>query len=96
MQVLNNNDAKSAFELFYNIFDINYDHSFPIKSKPLTYKDILKPWIDDIAIKRIEIRRNLKKLVKKKVIKKEIYKKFKNKVTNELNLAKEIYVEYQF
>ena len=70
MQVLNINDAKSAYELFYNIFDNNYNHSFPIKSKTLTYKDILKPWIDDIAIKRIEIRRNLKKLAKKKVIKK--------------------------
>ena len=67
MQVLNINDAKSAYELFYNNYNHNYDHSFPIKSKALTYKDILKPWIDDTAIKRIEIRRNLKKLAKKKL-----------------------------
>merc|ERR1712236_82176 len=60
MQVLNNYDAKSACEQFINNFDSEYDKSFPIKSKVLTYKDILKPWIDDTAIKRIKIRSNPK------------------------------------
>ena len=65
MQVLNNYDAKSACEQFITNFDNEYDKSFPIKSKILTYKDILKPWIDDTAIKRIKIRSNLKKLARK-------------------------------
>ena len=58
LQVLTNNDAKSAFEHFYKTFDSEYDQSFPIKSKIPTHKDILKPWIDDTAIKRIKIRSN--------------------------------------
>ena len=58
--------------------------------------DILKPWIDDTAIKRIKIRSNLKKLARKKIIEPKTYRRFKNKVTNELNIAKTKYFEYQF
>ena len=65
MQVLNNYDAKSACEQFFTNFDREYDTSFPIKSKIPTYKDILKPWIDDTAIKKIKIRSNLKKRARK-------------------------------
>ena len=66
MLVMNNYDAKSACEQFLTNFDSEYDKSFPIKSKIPTYKDILKPWIDDTAIKRMKIRSNLKKLAGKK------------------------------
>ena len=96
MLVMNNYDAKSACEQFLTNFDSEYDKSFPIKSKIPTYKDILKPWIDDTAIKRIKIRSNLKKLARKKIIEPKTYRRFKNKVTNELNMAKNKYFEYQF
>ena len=43
MQVLNNYDAKSACEQFFTNFDSEYDESFPIKSKTLTYNDISNP-----------------------------------------------------
>ena len=87
-EALNNDNAKTACEHFFSRFQNNYDQSFPIKSKTLTYKDILKPWINDISIKRIKIRDNLKKLARKKLIKRKIYTDFRNKVTNELNSAK--------
>ena len=96
MQVLNNYDAKSACEQFCTNFDREYNQSFPITSKIPSFKDILKPWIDDTAIKRIKIRSNLKKLARKKIIEPKTYRRFRNKVTNELNLAKIKYFEYQF
>ena len=96
MQVLNNYDAKSACEQFITNFDREYNQSFPITSKIPSFKDILKPWIDDTAIKRIKIRSNLKKLARKKIIEPKTYRRFRNKVTNELNLAKIKYFEYQF
>ena len=52
--------------------------------------------IEDTAIKRIKIRSNLKKLARKKIIEPKTYRRFRNKVTNELNLAKIKYFEYQF
>ena len=95
-EALDDNNAKTACEHFFSRFQNNYDQSFPIKSKTLTYKDILKPWINDISIKRIKIRDNLKKLARKKLIKRKIYTDFRNKVTNELNSAKTKYFENQF
>ena len=71
-EALDDNNAKTACEHFFSRFQNNYDQSFPIKSKKLTYKDILKPWINDISIKRIKIRDNLKKLARKKLIKRKI------------------------
>ena len=88
MQVLNNYDAKSACEQFFTNFDREYDTSFPIKSKILTYKDILKPWIDDTAIKRIKIRSNLKNLQGKKSQNPKLIGDLKTKSQMNLTLPK--------
>ena len=37
--------GQQAFSKFYVLFNNLYDHHFPIKSKKLTRKGMLKPWI---------------------------------------------------
>ena len=95
-QVLNINIAETAYKQFFHIFQSLYDKSFPIKTKIITHKDIQKPWVNDILIKRLKIRDNLNKLAKKKRILRKIYTDFRNKVTTELRIAKTKYYEEQF
>ena len=38
-------DVPSAFEAFHSNFQFLYDHYFPIKTKELSRKSLLKPWV---------------------------------------------------
>ena len=96
MQILNSDNAKEAYEQFYNIFQTLYDNTFPIKTKILSPKDIQKPWVNDITIRRMKIRDNLKKLAKNKIIERKIFTSFRNKVSSELRSAKSKYFEDRF
>ena len=88
MDVLNNHIAESAYKQFYDIFQDSYDKSFPIKTKPITIKDINKPWVTETLISKIKRRDNLNKLANKKKINRNVYTEFRNQLTKELRQAK--------
>ena len=96
MNILNNQNAKSAYEQFNNIFQNSYEKSFPIKSKTIKEKDIQKPWVTDTLINKIDERDRLHKLSSKNRISRLEFTEYKNNLTKELRYAKTKYFGDQF
>lgn len=94
--ILNCNIAESAFTKFNQIFNELYENYFPIKTNLLSKKDIEKPWINDVLIKRLKIKDKLGQLAARNVINVDIFKKFRNLVTSQIRRAKEKFFEKEF
>ena len=62
----------------------------------ITDKDILKPWVNDILVRRIKILDRLNKLANKNRIEKRIFTEFRNQLTTQLRLAKAKYLAEEF
>ena len=90
------NTAEIVHTTFDKEFNILYDKHFPIKTKTLKEKDIQKPWICDRLKRCMKIRDNLGKLAKRNIVSPNIYKTFRNKLTNQLRKAKQIYYSNKF
>ena len=90
------NDPKTAFELFLKIFSDLYDKYFPIKTKAISHKSSIKPWVTPVLAKRISIRHNLGRLANKGRIDKKVYKDFRNALTKQLRDAKADYYNNEF
>ena len=94
--IMHNKSAEVAFSSFFNTFNQLYDKYFPIVTKKVTKKNILKPWITSKMIENIKRKHNLAGLAKKGKIDKKTYTDFKNELTKELRQAKANYYEGQF
>ena len=94
--ILQVNTAEVVHTLFDKEFNMSYDKHFPIKTKTLKEKDIQKPWINDKLKRCMKIRDNLGRLAKRNIISPNIYKTFRNKLTNQLRKAKEVYYSNKF
>ena len=94
--IRNIHNAKEAFSKFLNIFDHLYNKHFPIVTKTMTKKSILKPWVTDSLVRKIKIKGNLFKLSSKGKIDREIYTKFKNILTTQLRQAKANHFDKEF
>ena len=72
---MHNKSAEVAFSSFFNTFNQLYDKYFPIVTKKVTKKNILKPWITSKMIENIKRKHNLAGLAKKgKIDKKNVYR----------------------
>ena len=89
-------DAQIAFSRYFHIFSSLYDKYFPVTSKLMKEKSILKPWINELLIERIKIRDRLAILSYKDKIKKEVFTKFRNKLNGQLRTAKYNYFNSEF
>ena len=92
----NKTSAEAAFSSFLTVFNQLYEKYFPVITKKITKKTILKPWITNVMIEKIKRKHNLAKLSKKGKIDKKTYSDFKNVLTKELRQAKAIYYENEF
>ena len=88
--------AKSAFSCYFSILNSLYNKYFPIVTKQVKVKSLLKPWVTDVIIKRIKIRDKLGKRAKMGKIEREIFTRFRNKLTFQLKLAKSKYFHTEF
>ena len=88
--------AKDAFTIFFNIFNELYNKNFPIVSKKVSKKSILKPWVSPSLTKKIKIKDNLGRLASKGRIDRETFTRFRNQLTTQLRLAKAKYYETEF
>ena len=88
--------APEAFTNFFLIFDQLYNKYFPIVTKKLTRKSILKPWITDSLVRKIKIKGNLLKLSTKGVVDRDIYNRFRNSLTTQIRQAKATYFDKEF
>ena len=76
--ITNIKSAEVAFTTFFTTFNQFYDKYFPIVTKSITRKTLLKPWITNVRIKRINYKNKLAKLSKKGEIPKKSYTDLKN------------------
>ena len=88
--------ANDAFTIFFNIFNELYNKNFPIVTKIVSKKSILKPWVTESLVKRIKIRERLGRLVRRGGIDNEDFNRFRNQVTAQLRKAKAKYYESEF
>ena len=90
------NDAKLAFEVFYIKLNELYEKYFPVKTKLLSHKSSLKPWVTTELVTRIKIKDKLGRLANKGRIDKKVYKDFRNSLTEQLRKAKAEYYDKEF
>lgn len=94
--IFNINDGKIAFSMFFKTFSDLYDRYFPITSKTISTKDLEKPWINNVILKRMSIRDKLYKLSVNGYIPRKTYTDFRNKLTKQIVEAKAKYYEKEF
>ena len=92
----NINDAKVAFAQFYSIFNSLYNTHFPLITKQMKQKAILKPWVSESLAKRIKIKDRLARQFNKGRINKDIYTRFRNLLTTQLRNAKANHFHSEF
>ena len=90
------NDPKTAFELFLKIFSDIYDKYFPIKTKTVSHKSSIKPWITSVLVKRIKIKDKLSILANKGRIDVKVLKDFRNVLNKQLRDAKSNFYDNEF
>ena len=89
-------DAKLAFELFLKTFSELYEKFFPVKTKSVSHKSTIKPWVTTILAKRIKIKDKLGILANKGRIDQNVYKDFRNVLTKQLRKAKAEFYDKEF
>ena len=94
--IMHMESAEAAFATFFNTFNQLYDKYFPIITKNVTKKTLLKPWITNMMIEQIKHKHNLARLADKGRIDKKSYTDFKNKLTKDLREAKAKYYASEF
>ena len=88
--------AEKAFTSFFTTFNQLYEKYFPIITKKVTKKSLLKPWVTDTMAKQIKHKHNLARMANKGRIDKKSYTDFKNNLTKELRRAKATYYANEF
>ena len=89
-------DPKTAFTKFHILIDELYNKYFPLKTRILSKKAQLKPWVSQVLVNRIKIRDKLFKLSNKGRIDRNIYTQFRNLLTMQIRNAKASYFNDQF
>ena len=92
----NIDNAQQAFTHFFEIFNSLYDKYFPIVTKLVKEKSLLKPWVSENLVRRIKIRDNLARKYNKGRIARDTYTRFRNKLTSQLRTAKSNYFKSEF
>ena len=92
--IFRTNSGQEAFSKFLTLFNNLYDIYFHIKSKKLTRKGLLKPWVNLTLITHMKIRDNLSKLAKRNQIDKKIFTDFLNLLTTEIRKDSSKYQSY--
>ena len=89
-------NAQQAFTNFFEIFNSLYDKYFPVITKIVKEKSLLKPWVSESLVQRIKIRDNLGRKYNKGKIDRDTFTRFRNKLTSQLRTAKSNYYKSEF
>ena len=88
--------APEVFTNFLLNFDQLYNKYFPIITKKISRKSILKPWVSESLVRKIKIKSNLLKLSTKGIVDRDIYTRFRNSLTTQLRQAKASHYDKEF
>ena len=89
-------DPRIAFTKFIIHIDELYNKYFPVKTKLVSKKSLLKPWVNQTIVNRIKMKDKLCKQANKGRIDRKIYTDFRNELTSQIRKAKASYFEYKF
>ena len=89
-------DPRIAFTKFYLLIDELYNKYFPVKTKIVSKKAQLKPWINQTLVNRIKMKDKLCRQSSKGRIDRKIYTDFRNDLTSQIRKAKASYFEDKF
>lgn len=92
----NLDDCSAAMDQLTDVIDDAFKMSCPIKTKNISYKNFIKPWISNEIVKLIKKRQNYYILYRKNVISKKTYSNYRNFVTNEIRKVKKKYYVEKF
>ena len=68
-----------------------YCSNFPVKTKTISFKRLMKPWLTSGILQSIKKKSKYFKLIKFGIINESTYKCYKNRLTNIVRHAKENY-----
>ena len=94
--VLSEGDVDSAVISFHNKLLNFYNECCPIKTKSISVKDQLKPWINPQIKTLIKRRENMFKLFKRNLMTRTEYNFIRNQVTSAIRKSKQIYYQNLF
>ena len=95
-EILDEDNVDIAMELLHSKILSNFDKCCPIKTKFISPKDNVKPWINNHVKQSIRNKESLYKLYLRKLISLREYNVMKNRVTNIIRQAKRKYYEDLF
>ena len=81
-------DCSLAINQLTDIINHEYKLCCPLKSKIISYKNSIKPWISNEILSYIRKRHHYYILLRKKIISKKTYSNYRNFVTNKIRFAK--------
>ena len=94
--VLDDYNAETASQKFFDTLNLSYEKSFPIKSKTVKERKNKKPWVSDDLIREMEIRDKLGRAANKNRIERKIFTDYRNELTSKLRNAKTEYFRHKF
>ena len=95
-EILVENNINKSIELLHNKILKNYNIHCPIKTKYISPKDKIKPWINSNIKNKIKHKQKLFMLTKQNSIPHHIYYQYRNKVNSEVKRAKKLYYKEAF
>ena len=94
--ILNSNDLHGAVREFSDVLLSYYNKHCPIKTKTISYKSKIKPWISNNIREDIRRRQSFYLLYKTGKMQKSTFNRFRNYVTLKIRTAKKVYYEQRF
>ena len=89
-------DCSLAIDELTKIINHEYKSCCPLKTKTISYKDAIKPWISNEILSFIRKRHHYYLLLRKGIISKKTYSNYRNFVTKKIRTAKKKYYEIKF
>ena len=94
--ISDSNDCASALDNLTTIIDHEYKSCFPLKTKTISYKDHIKPWISKDIVSYIKKRHHYYILYRKNIMSKKAYCDYRNFVSSKIKMAKKKFYEEKF
>lgn len=96
LHILNGNSIDAQIEHLHNKILENYFIHCPVKTKFISPKDKLKPWINSSLKIDMKQRDHYFNLFKRKIVSKAFYNSFRNNISKKINTAKRKYYDKLF
>lgn len=94
--VTNSNNVDQGISDFIQKLYCLFNECCPVKTKSVSYKNLIKPWIDRDVKRKIKLRQNYHILYKQGKMSREYYTRYRNDVTSEIKRKRKEYFASEF